>query len=415
MRRLLANLRTVAQSRPWAFDVTLSAALVGCGVVSTFVVDRLTPRAEIDFDRNWALAAAVVIGGALAVRRRWPLGVLGAVSVVYAASIVGDATEGTFSSIAVFIAIYTAGAFGRRPAAHWARAACVVLMAALLAWSVAQDRLYGDIEGPDRLAAQLFVVLLNVFYFVAAWVMGELAHSRRRREAMLAAQAAELAAAHAEIARRAVGAERMRIARELHDVVAHHVSVMGVQAGAARRVLSRSPQQAAGALASIETSSREAVSELHDLLGFLRQEGDADTTAPLPTLEHLDDLVGQITDADVSVDLTMEGVDGSVPAGLDLSAYRVVQEGLTNVVKHAGPGAHASVAVRQRADALEVTVTDDGGRQIPRPDRTNGTGNGLVGMRERVALHGGVLEAGPQPGGGFAVHATFSRRTETTS
>lgn len=409
MRRLLHRLRALATDRPWAFDAGFAAVVAVLGVVSCFINDRLARATGVEFDLAWGLVAAVVTGAALAGRRRWPIGVLVAVTTAYTVSVLADATEGTFSVIALFVAIYSAGAYGRRPAAHVARALSVAVVAGLIAWSMVDDQLYDGVEDGDRQALRAFLILVNVFYFVAAWVMGDLAASRARRQELLTAQATDLAEAHAEIARRAVGAERMRIARELHDVVAHHVSVMGVQAGAARRVLARDPEQATIALASIEAASREAVSELHGLLGFLRQDGDVDTTAPLPTLGHLEALVDQVGEADVAVELTVEGLDGSIPAGLDLSAFRVVQEGLTNVVKHAGPGARAAVAVVQGPDALVVTVEDDGGRS-PRAVPPAGSGNGLVGMRERVALHGGVLEAGPRPGGGFAVHARFARR-----
>ncbi len=415
--RLVREVQDLVRRRPWSFDVALAATLVVCAVVSVVVTDHLVEGSDQAFDRTTSLVASVAICGVLAVRRRWPLAVLGLVSAVYAVSLVDDANEGTFSAVAVYIAIYTAGAWGRRPQAHVARLVSVAVMAGLVAWSVADDRLGANVEGPDRQLYLLFVVLLNVFYFAAAWVMGDLAWSRRRRADLLEAQAGELAEAHAEIARRAVGAERMRIARELHDVVAHHVSVMGVQAGAARRVLDRSPERAAEALLAVETAGREAIGELHDLLGFLRQEGEVDGASPLPSLAHLDALVGQVTEADVVVDLTVDGLDGTVPVGLDLSAYRVVQEGLTNVVKHAGPGARATVAVRQRPDALEVDVVDDGGtgRRPASALADRGTGNGILGMRERVALHGGELVAGPRPEGGFALRATFTRRPEVAS
>lgn len=415
MRRFLARTRALARDRPWAFDAGLAALVAVLGVVSCLINERLARTAGVDFDLGWAIVAALVTGATLAGRRRWPLSALVVVTGAYTVSVLTDATEGTFSVIALFVVVYSAGAYGRRPAAHVVRAVGVAVVAGLIAWSLVDEEVYGGVDTADRQALRAFVILVNVFYFVAAWVMGDLAASRARREELLEAQAAELAEAHAEIARRAVGAERMRIARELHDVVAHHVSVMGVQAGAARRVLARDPDQAVTALASIEAASREAVSELHGLLGFLRQDGDVDTTAPLPTLGALDALVHQVADADVAVELTIEGVDGTVPAGLDLSAYRVVQEGLTNVVKHAGPGTRAVVSVRQRPEALEVSVVDDGaGRPRTGPARAVG-GNGLVGMRERVALHGGVLDAGPLPDGGFAVRATFARRAGAPS
>ncbi|HEX2698955.1 MAG TPA: sensor histidine kinase [Acidimicrobiales bacterium] len=196
----------------------------------------------------------------------------------------------------------------------------------------------------------------------------------------------------------------MRIARELHDVVAHHVSVMGVQAGAARLVMERDPPNAASALASIESSSRQAVAELHRLLGFLRQEGDSDDLAPQPGLDQLEDLVAQMAAARFGVQLRVDGEPRPLPSSVELSAYRIVQEALTNVLKHSG-AASAEVHLRYRSGTVEVEVLDDGGGVPTAPTATGG--HGLIGMRERATLHGGHLAAGPRPEGGFYVRATF--------
>jgi signal transduction histidine kinase len=233
----------------------------------------------------------------------------------------------------------------------------------------------------------LFVPLL----FAIAWLGG---YVLREHEAH--AEAAERRAVQAE---HAVFEERVRIARELHDVVAHHVSMMGVQAGAARLVLDRDPEKARGALAAIETSSRQAVAELHRLLGFLRQEGDRDDVAPRPGLGELPRLAASMRDSDLAVDVSVEGEARALPPTVDVSAYRIVQEALTNTLKHAG-ASRADVHVRYWPDELEVEIVDDG--------RTGGEpapagGLGLIGMRERAALHGGQLSVGPLSGGGFAV------------
>ena len=196
--------------------------------------------------------------------------------------------------------------------------------------------------------------------------------------------------------------ERVRIARELHDVVAHHVSVMGVQAGAARRVMRQQPEKAEEALASIEGSSRQAVLELQRLLGILRREGQDDALAPQPDLARLPELVAQAGGDELTVELRVEGEPRPLPGTVELSAYRVIQEALTNTHKHAR-ATHSTVRVAYGPSALEVEVVDDGrGGAAPA-----GGGHGLIGMRERVRLHGGHLRAGPRPGGGFAVHATF--------
>jgi signal transduction histidine kinase len=194
--------------------------------------------------------------------------------------------------------------------------------------------------------------------------------------------------------------ERVRIARELHDVVAHHVSMMGVQAGAARMVIDRDRVRAMEALTAIETSSRQAVAELHRLLGFLRQAGDRDDLAPQPGLSQLPHLAASMSDSDLAVELSVEGETRSLPPTLDVSAYRIVQEALTNTLKHAA-ASRADVHLRYWPDELEVEIVDDG-----RPNGASSSasgGLGLIGMRERVALHGGQLSAGPAAGGGFAV------------
>jgi signal transduction histidine kinase len=205
-------------------------------------------------------------------------------------------------------------------------------------------------------------------------------------------------------ARRAVLEERVRIARELHDVVAHHVSVMGIQAGVARRLFDRDPAEAVAAIGSVETASREAIADLQQLVGVLRRQDDGDDLAPQPSLGRLPELVEQMRRAGLPVELTVQGRQGPLPAGVELSAYRIVQEALTNTLKHAGP-AQAAVTVRYDNGAVEVEVVDDG--QGPPPDRPRTGGKGLVGMQERVRLYGGRLETGARPGGGFRVHAVL--------
>ncbi len=221
------------------------------------------------------------------------------------------------------------------------------------------------------------------------------------------------------IAEQSVLDERVRIARELHDVVAHHVSVMGVQAGAARRVMSRSPEEAATVLSSIEESSRQAVAEMHRLLGFLRREDDdgpehsGRAAAPQPGLARLDELADSLRRAGLTVTVDVAGADGPLPASIDLSAYRIVQEALTNALKHGGVGTIASVEVQRSGGDLVVSVLDDGrGRSNGRSDNrprspAMSTGHGLIGMRERTVLHGGRFTAEPRHGSGFAVTATF--------
>jgi signal transduction histidine kinase len=236
--------------------------------------------------------------------------------------------------------------------------------------------------------------------FAIAWLVGF-----ALRERVVQAQAAEERADHAEgqgeeNARRAVFEERVRIARELHDVIAHHVSMMGVQAGAGRVVIDRDPGKAKEALAAIELSSRHAVQELYRLLGFLRQAGDPDPLASQPGLGQLGSLAAAMSDAELTVEVSVEGERRTLPATVDVSAYRIVQEALTNTLKHAA-ASRADVHLRYWPDELEVEIVDDG-RPSGGPAPASG-GLGLIGMRERAALHGGQLSAGPAAGGGFAV------------
>ena len=251
---------------------------------------------------------------------------------------------------------------------------------------------------PHRGAAE-FVVIPGLF--AIAWLAGFALRERSAEAAQSKERALEAERKREENARQAVLAERVRIARELHDVVAHHVSMMGVQAGAARVVIDRDPGEAKAALSAIETSSRQAVAELHRLLGFLRQRGDEDDLAPQPGVEQLGQLVASINGTQLVVNLTVEGDQRPLPHTVNVSAYRIVQEALTNTLKHAR-ASHAAVHLRYWPDELEVEVVDDG-RGSPNGRTRRDGGLGLIGMRERAALHGGRLSAGAEPAGGYAV------------
>jgi signal transduction histidine kinase len=236
--------------------------------------------------------------------------------------------------------------------------------------------------GPSDAADVAFAVT----EFGAAWVLGDAARQREIRKQ--------------EAAERAVADERTRIARELHDVVAHHVGVIAVQAEAAAAVLPDRPDHAATAVDAISTTARDAMSELRRLLGVLRSEpGDA-TLAPQPGTGDVDRLVRSVRDTGVPVDLLVEGDARPLPAAVELSAYRIVQEALTNVIKHAG-AARVQVVLRYEPDGLGVSVRDDGRGSLAPPTG----GHGLLGMRERVDLFGGELRVGPRTEGGFEVAA----------
>jgi signal transduction histidine kinase len=240
---------------------------------------------------------------------------------------------------------------------------------------------------------------------VVAWLAGDNLRQRRARTAALHERADALERERDDRARRAVVEERLRIARELHDVVAHSMSVIAVQSGVGRHVIATQPDEAERALAAIETVSRGALVEMRHLLGVLREEGvDPDARAPAPGLVDLDRLVAQVGDAGVRVRLQVEGEPVALPQGVDLSAYRIVQEALTNVIKHGGPTADVTVSYRGDSVLLEVTDEGDAARGGPAWGQPPAAvGHGLIGMRERVAVYGGELTADARPGGGFRI------------
>jgi signal transduction histidine kinase len=247
---------------------------------------------------------------------------------------------------------------------------------------------------------------LPLVAFGGAWLAGRLVQKRQLYADALEERARVLEREREANARMAAAEERVRLARELHDVVGHSVSVMVVQAGAERLAIGEERPDTREALLAIERTGREALAEMSRLLGLLRKEGEGLALAPRPSLAQVEALVQTVRDAGVPVRLSVEGERSSLPSGVDVSAYRILQEALTNVVKHAGP-AEASVVVRYGVREVEVEVTDDG-RGAP---AGNGAGYGLAGMRERVQLHGGTLEAGTGSGGGFVVKARLPLET----
>jgi signal transduction histidine kinase len=232
------------------------------------------------------------------------------------------------------------------------------------------------------------------------WGAGLAIRLRRDRERSLTLRTVELERDQDERARVAVAEERTRIARELHDVVAHAISVVVVQARGGRKVLATDPEASRTAFDSIERTGEQALGEMRRLLGMLRDDDEEKSRAPQPSLERLPALADEMRASGLPIELHVEGVPNGIPPGVDVSGYRIVQEALTNVLKHAGP-AVARVDVRFSADAVEIDVVDDGRGGLTAP----GTGNGLLGIRERVAVVGGEIDAGPRREGGFAIHA----------
>jgi len=324
---------------------------------------------------------AVVASLPLLVRRSQPLVVLAITTAATLAISVGWGYESPFPAA---VALFTVADECERRVALGAGAAAVFVLS--VPWNHPAQG-WRDVVG-------------RVIGFSLAWVIGDSLGVRRRYVEALEERAARLEREREAEAARAAAEEQSRIARELHDVLAHNVSVMVVQAAAANDVFDSQPERAREALRSIETTGRAALAELRRLLGVVR--GDGAGYAPQPSLDRLDELVEQVRSSGLDVAITIEGEPRELPAGIDLSAYRVVQEALTNTLKHAR-ASRAEVSLRFRPDGLDVNVRDDG----VGVDNGNGGGNGLIGMRERVAVYGGSFTAGPDPGGGFAVSARF--------
>ena len=248
----------------------------------------------------------------------------------------------------------------------------------------------------------------DVLIVAGCWLLGHYVRTRRRLVAELEQRAVDLERQREEQARRAVAEERLHIARELHDVLAHTMSVVAVQAGTGRLVGTAHPDEAINALATVETTARSAMQEMRHILTVLRADDDPDATVtPTPGLDDLPTLVAQVAEAGIAVALRVEGDPPPVPAGVGLAAYRITQEALTNVIKHAGP-AHAAVLVRYTARDIALEVRDDGHSTAA---AVAAGGHGLIGMRERAAVHGGELTAEPDPGGGFVVKSATPHPT----
>jgi signal transduction histidine kinase len=243
---------------------------------------------------------------------------------------------------------------------------------------------------------------------------GDAVRSRRAFVRAIRERAERAERTREEEARRRVAEERLRIARDLHDVVAHHIALVNVQAGVAAHVMDKRPDQAKEALAHVREASRSALNELRATVGLLRQSGDPEApTEPAPGLDRLDELVGTFRSAGLHVEVARADQDTALPAAVDLAAYRVIQEALTNVQKHAGTEAKAEVSVVRVGPHIEITVLDDGAGQDDDPE--HGGGHGLLGMRERVTALRGTLTTGPRYGGGFRVHAILPVRTRTAT
>ncbi|MGW0215937.1 sensor histidine kinase [Micromonospora chokoriensis] len=394
-------------------DLWIALAVTGLAVVSLTLARSagmflLGPPPSGLEQLFWTVAVTLP----LVWRRRWPAATLLVISVAFIAAQARAAPETQLSSGALFSALYSVGAWSsNRRLARRLRIGVIVTMFAWLGISytlVAKHippGTFSDADGPvpPVLAAMVSGVLVNGLFFGFAYFFGETSWVAARREHELREQAEELRRSQVEARDRAVLGERVRIARELHDVVAHHVSVMGVQASACRRVFDRDQDKARTALAAIEQSARTAVDELRRMLGVLRTSAGTDAAPPAAGgVERIGELVERARDAGLTATLGVYGDTVALPESVSQAAYRVTQEAVTNTLKHAGAGL-LDVRVRYLAREVEVDVTDDGRAG----GRTTTEGLGLIGMRERVTAHDGDLEAGPRAGGGWRVRARF--------
>lgn len=403
------------------WDVLTAGALLA-GALLSMVLIRV---AGIYRDPAEGWVAALVLAATtlpLAVRRRWPSAVLLVVAVAFVVGQALEVPETLISNISLFCALYTVGAWETdRRRATLVRAVVVV---AMIVWLlVALFLAATDPETADDLPDQVGVfspfvsftllqLLTNALYFAGAWWFGDHSWRSARERARTAWRTHLLVLERRRGEQQAVALERLRLARELHDAVAHHVSLMGVQAAAARTVLTTDPARATDALGHVEEAARDAVRELHGILGMLRDGGDGDDAGDathgeaLASLDvgRLPQLVERARAAGLRVTYEEVGDPRRLRPLASLNLYRIAQEALTNTAKHAGEGVRADVRLRWLADEVELEVSDDGGegrraRVVP------SGGMGLVGMRERVAADGGTFEAVRRRAGGFVVRA----------
>jgi signal transduction histidine kinase len=370
--------RRLRRPGPLLADTALALLLLAVSLPAAFD--------ETDVQRPLGIVIPLTFLATLpvALRRRYPIAVL---AVTLPAAVTLHVAYHSFQLLGALVAFYTVAAYVGRPTS--------VRVAVATAGVLAFSNLERDSSWRDVLLFDAAVYAV----FAAAWLLGDNLRTRRAYLRALEERATRLEQEREENARRAAAEEQARIARELHDILAHNVGVMTVQAAAAGDVFETQPGRAREALDSIESTGREALTELRRLLGTVRSGDGSSALAPQPGLAGLGALVEQVRAAGLAVELTIEGDPHELPASVDLSAYRIVQEALTNTLKHAR-ASKASVLVRYGADALDLEIVDDGrGPTAEGPGR----GHGIIGMRERAALVNGRLHIGPATGGGFAV------------
>jgi len=398
----LERTRDWPRAHPLALDAALAAGVLASMVAGSFVDPHGENGAAWGARTPNALSLTLMVLGAAALvfRRRAPMTVLAATGAV---SLVELATGDPRAPVAMsaVVALFTVASATDRPTT-WRVG--LVTMTVLTAVAM--------LAGPMPWYAQ---ENLGIFAWTGmAAAAGDAVRSRRAWVQAIKERAERAERTREEEARRRVAEERLRIARDLHDVVAHHIALVNVQAGVAAHVMDKRPDQAKEALAHVREASRSALNELRATVGLLRQSGDPEApTEPAPGLARLDELADTFRNAGLPVEVARCDHGVSLPAAVDLAAYRVIQEALTNVQKHAGPEAKAEVSVVRVGPNVEVTVLDNGPGQDDGPEE--GGGHGLLGMRERVTALGGSCTAGPRYGGGFRVHAILPVKNRTSA
>ncbi len=374
--------------------MTLSARRLADGVPAAalfgLMAAELATKAPVGTESAASPAAylwALAVTAPLAWHRRHPV----AVVLVTGAAIVGYSAGhwAAFPGYSAFAVVFLVSLHSARGRGVLALGVMTVSLAVAI-----------GLQSEPTVTASTWVTV--VLALVIAGLAGDNLRARQERLQAVQTRAQRLEAEREERARRAVADERLRIARELHDVVAHSMSVIAVQAGVAHHVIDSRPELARQALATVETNTRSALVEMRRLLGVLRQEDEpSGALTPSPGLADVPRLARQFIEAGLRVEVKVVGAADGLPDGVDLSAYRIVQEGLTNVLRHGGP--EATVTIEHEPGLVRVAVADDG----PARESRGEPGHGLIGMRERVAVFGGTLTAGPRPGGGFDVAATL--------
>lgn len=367
-------------------DLLLAVVVTVALVAYTWAVNGAKPATAA------ATGLVVAIGAGIWWRRRAP--VAAAVAIAGAAGLYELVLQQASVVLVapLLLAFYSVGAY-----ALLGRAALGLALALTMTF-------LGFLDESRTLSDWMENVVFAGLIAGSVWAGGVMVRISRGRAAQLADLATQLESEREEKARLAVAAERVRIARELHDVVAHSISVIAVQAGACRHTPQDDRQRTQEAFQAIESTARQALIEMRRLLGLLREQGELTTAAPLPGMDNHAELIELARRAGLSVDVDVDGEARTLPTGIDLAAYRILQEALTNVRNHA-PGARAAVRIRYGSQDIEIEVRDDGAGAEATRRRAEGGGHGLIGMRERVALYGGEIDAGPLPERGFRVKA----------